>query len=111
MIITWRDLRELITDTNNIRSYAVDENNIFTFLFSFFFDTVACLAVYLRKIVERSQGGSVSLSVPALHPNGVVGIEHTDMCNAALSEKLLVLSLRAETSCYVKWTRGMHSSM
>lgn len=51
MIVTWGDLRELVTATNIIKRYAVDENNIFAFFF--FFDTVACLAVYLRKIVEK----------------------------------------------------------
>lgn len=42
----------------------------------------------------------------------MVDTERTEMYTTALSENLLVLSPRAETSsCDVKWTRGMHSSM
>ena len=53
IIIAWSDLRELIIGTDITRRYAVDGKQHLNFFFFFFLNIIACLAVYLRKIVEK----------------------------------------------------------
>lgn len=76
----------------------------------FVLNILACLAVLPQKASGKNP--KEVQPVPSSTPSGWLTL-NTQACMSLPSlKRLLGLSQRAEeTSCYVKWTRGMHSSM